>query len=174
MYNSDTLTECTVKKEPNGTLLGLFYALVVIIPIAAIILIGIENTVQSVIFYGVPIIIIAAIVGYFGYKYLFIVDFDYSLLGSTFSVDEIRGGSFRRTVFSVEMKNVSVFVSEEHRSRIENTDFAKIQKFVSSETSENRYYAVYTDEGDSAQKLIVIEPSEEMLGAISSQFRGRR
>ncbi len=90
------------------------------------------------------------------------VEFDYSVMGNTLSVDKVTNASKRKKVARVEVSTIEALgkLSDEE---VPNYKYGK-QRDVSDGTDEGAYFCVYTS--DKGKCLLIFSPNEKIMNGM--------
>ena len=164
----DHFLEEVVIKHKNGFNRALYYLSWIIIVMAALIAAMTLGTLSTAVsWFSVIIIVVSG--GIAAYTYWFhdrlLTEYEYTFTNGSLDFAEVYNNKKRKSLGSLNVKNVEAFgkVNSSSFQRFLNTPGVKRMNWFLNRDAE-LYYFYFTKESD--KKMIILEPSEEMVGYI--------
>ncbi|MBO4769309.1 MAG: hypothetical protein J5563_00805 [Clostridia bacterium] len=175
MLYEERLTEQTVKRKFEGKLKKkavlaalLFIGIPLVITLAVFFA---KRSFSSLLFYGLPLFALSGFVALLSCRFFFRIEYDYSLLGYTFSVCVVRNSRLRSEKYEADLRSASVFPVND----IPSERYREIYRFLPSDRCDGMYGIETHEEKDAEIKdLCLIQPDKRMLKAMSDINRSMR
>ena len=175
MLYEEKLTEQTVKRKFEGRLkkkavlaVLLFVGIPLVITLAVFFA---KRSFSSLLFYGLPLFALSGFIALLSCGFFFRIEYDYSLLGYTFSVCAVRNSRLRSEKYETDLRSATVFPVDE----IPEGRYREIYRFLPSDVCEGMYGIETHEEKDPEIKdLCLIQPDKRMVRAMSDVNRSMR
>ena len=175
MLYEEKLTEQTVARKFEGKLKKkaalaalLFIGIPLLITLAVLL---VKRSFSSLLFYGLPVFLLSGFIALLSCRYFFRIEYDYSLLGSTFSVCIVRNRRLRSEKYETDLRTAAVFPVD----AVPQNGYREIYSFLPTDVCDGMYGIETCEEDDRTVKdLCLVCPDKRMVRAMSEINRSMK